>query len=71
MNDATPLTHPLAHEQNSIFKCKQHTCTLHDSLHEKTAAMSGKEIFYVQFDFISKPYNNDKYIFMFALSVTF
>ena len=21
---------PLAHEQNSIFKCKQHTCTLHD-----------------------------------------
>ena len=29
MNDATPLT-PLAHEQNSIFKCKQHTCTLHD-----------------------------------------
>jgi len=20
----------LAHEQNSIFKCKQHTCTLHD-----------------------------------------
>ena len=20
---------PLAHEQNSIFKCKQHTCTLH------------------------------------------
>jgi len=30
MNDATPLTNPLAHEQNSIFKCKQHTCTLHD-----------------------------------------
>jgi len=29
MNDATPLT-PLAHERNSIFKCKQHTCTLHD-----------------------------------------
>jgi len=29
MNDATPLT-PLAHEQNSIFKCKQHKCTLHD-----------------------------------------
>jgi len=28
-NDATPLT-PLAHERNSIFKCKQHTCTLHD-----------------------------------------
>ena len=21
---------PLAHERNSIFKCKQHTCTLHD-----------------------------------------
>ena len=21
---------PLAHEQNSIFKCKQHTCTHHD-----------------------------------------
>ena len=21
---------PLAHEQNSIFKCKRHTCTLHD-----------------------------------------
>jgi len=21
---------PLAHEQNSIFKCKQHTCILHD-----------------------------------------
>jgi len=29
MNVATPLT-PGAHEQNSIFKCKQHTCTLHD-----------------------------------------
>jgi len=29
MNDATPLT-PLAHERNSIFKCKQNTCTLHD-----------------------------------------
>ena len=29
MNDATPLT-PLAHEQSSIFKCKQHTCTVHD-----------------------------------------
>ena len=29
MNDATPLT-PLAHKQNSIFKCKQYTCTLHD-----------------------------------------
>ena len=26
MNDATPLTH----KRNSIFKCKQHTCTLHD-----------------------------------------
>ena len=23
---------PLAHEQNSIFKCKQHTCTLHDQI---------------------------------------
>jgi len=23
---------PLAHERNSIFKCKQHTCTLHDLL---------------------------------------
>jgi len=21
---------PLAHKRNSIFKCKQHTCTLHD-----------------------------------------
>jgi len=21
---------PLAHEQNSLFKCKQHACTLHD-----------------------------------------
>jgi len=30
MNDATPLM-PLAHERNSIFKYKQHTCTLHDS----------------------------------------
>jgi len=29
MYDATPLT-PLAHAQNSIFKCKQQTCTLHD-----------------------------------------
>jgi len=29
INDTTPLT-PLAHERNSIFKCKQHTCTLHD-----------------------------------------
>jgi len=28
MNNATPMT-PLAHAQNSIFKCKQHTCTLH------------------------------------------
>jgi len=31
MNDATPLT-LLAHERNSIFKYKQHTCTLHDPL---------------------------------------
>ena len=29
MSDATPLT-PLAHKRHSIFKCKQHTCTLHD-----------------------------------------
>jgi len=29
MNDAKPLT-PQAHEQNSIFKCKQHTRTVHD-----------------------------------------
>ena len=29
MNDATQMT-PLAHERNSIFKWKQHTCTLHD-----------------------------------------
>jgi len=30
MNDATRLT-PLAHKRNSIFKCKQRTCTLNDS----------------------------------------
>ena len=33
INDATPLTPPShwrVHERNSIFKCKQHTCTLHD-----------------------------------------
>jgi len=30
MNDVAPLTPPSAHEQNSIFKCKHHTCTLHD-----------------------------------------
>ena len=29
MNDAEPLTPPSA-KRNSIFKCKQHTCTLHD-----------------------------------------
>jgi len=29
MHDATPLT-PLAHERNYIFKCKQHTYSLHD-----------------------------------------
>jgi len=29
MNDATP-PRPLAHKRSSIFKCKQHTCTLHD-----------------------------------------
>ena len=34
---------PLAHERNSIFKCKQHTCTLHDPW--------GPEK-YVQFDII-------------------
>jgi len=26
---------PLAHERNSIFKCKQHTCTLHDPWSQK------------------------------------
>ena len=31
MNGATSLT-PLAHERNSIFKCKQHTCTLQENL---------------------------------------
>ena len=29
MNDATPLTPPSAWAE-AIFKCKQHTCTLHD-----------------------------------------
>jgi len=29
MNDVTPLN-PLLHERNSMFKSKQHTCTLHN-----------------------------------------
>jgi len=30
MNDATPLTLPSACAELHFFKCKQHTCTLHD-----------------------------------------
>jgi len=29
-NEWCHTTDALAHERNSIFKCKQHTCTLHD-----------------------------------------
>jgi len=54
---------PLAHERNSIFKCKQQTCTLHDPWGPE------KDIKYLQiqekpwqyvYDLSTKPVKDDK-----------